>query len=288
MSEWQEFLAGLWVYLQYPLFKLGSGQVSAWNIVSTIVGIALLFILLSKMKQVLLTKLSARKVDNFGNWRALITLLHYVLIAIGLISILQSSGLDLSMFTVLTGAVGIGIGFGMQTIVSNFVSGIILLLEKPLRLGDRIEVGDVAGNVHNIGVRATTIMTNDHVAIIVPNSDFISKTVVNWSYYGNIVRLNVPVNVAYSSDPDTVQKLLLEIAEKEPGVLADPAPTVRLAEFGDSALKFNLMIWTHDYADRRGALKSKINFAVWEIFKNHKIRFPYPQMDIHMIQENDT
>ena len=288
MDEWQTYFNGLWYYLNYPIFKIGKGEVTAWSVLFTVMMLGVLFIALSRIKRFVLNKLAQRQIENIGNWRALITLGHYVLICVGLITILQSSGLDLSMFTVLTGAVGIGIGFGMQTIVSNFVSGIILLLEKPLRLGDRVEVGTVDGNVHNIGVRATTIITNDHVAIIVPNSDFISKTVVNWSYYGNSVRINIPVSVSYNSEPSVVQELLLQVAANEAGVLKDPPPTVRLSEFGESALMFNLMVWTHDFADRRGALKSRINFAVWEIFKKNQINFPYPQMDIHMIREPRT
>lgn len=282
MSEWQEFIVGLWAYLQLPIIKIGKSEVSSWSILSTLLLLVLLFYGLTKFKYYILKKLSTRQVDNIGNWRAVITLGHYLMVCIGLVTILQSSGLDLSMFTMLTGAIGIGIGFGMQTIVSNFVSGIILLLEKPLKLGDRIEVGAVAGNVHNIGVRATTIMTNDHVAVIVPNSDFISKTVINWSYYGNIVRLSLKVSVSYDSDPREVESLLLQVANEIDVILKDPQPSVRLAEFGESGLKFNLMIWTHEYADRHGALRSLVNFSIWEKFNARKIRFPYPQMDVHL------
>ncbi len=213
------------------------------------------------------------------------TLSYYAVLALGLVGILQATGLDLSFFTVLTGAIGIGVGFGMQTVFSNFVSGIIILLEKPIKLGDRIEVGDVSGNILNISVRATTIVTNDNISIIVPNSDFISKQVINWSYSGNRVRTRISVGVAYDSDPTVVERLLLEVAANEPGVLSSPAPKVRLTEFGESGLMFSLLVWTQEYSDRLGALKSLLNFGVLKVFKENNIRIPYPQRDIHILNE---
>lgn len=236
-----------------------------------------------RLRNWLLNSLGKRKGFNVGNWRAAITLGYYVLLIIGMIGILQTTGLDLSFFTVLTGAIGIGVGFGLQTIFSNFISGIIILLEKPLKLGDRIEVGDVSGNVHNISVRATTIITNDNVAIIVPNSDFISKQVINWSHAGNNVRLGIPISVAYDSDPELVEKLLLEVADSEPGVLKLPAPKVRLAEFGENGLIFQLLVWTSEYSDRKGALKSVLNFSVLKSFRAAGIRIPFPQREMRII-----
>jgi small-conductance mechanosensitive channel len=233
----------------------------------------------------MLSSLSKKKGINVGNWRVAITLGYYAFIVLGLIGILQTTGLDLSFFTVLTGAIGIGVGFGMQTIFSNFISGIIILLEKPLKLGDRIEVGDVSGNVHNISVRATTIITNDNVSIIVPNSDFISKQVINWSSSGNNVRLSVSVSVAYDSDPDLVEKLLLEVAANEPGVLKSPTPKVRLTGFGESGLNFSLMVWTHDYTDFQGSLKSLLNFSILRSFRAAGVEIPFARRDIRIINQ---
>lgn len=281
MSDFAEYAASIWIVLDYPLFKLGKSTITLWAIALNLLLLVSFFVITGRLKAWLLSSLSERKGINISNWRAAITLGYYALLGLGLVGILQTTGLDLSFFTVLTGAIGIGVGFGMQTIISNFVSGIILLLEKPLKLGDRIEIGDVSGNVHNISVRATTIITNNNVAIIVPNSDFISKQLINWSYSGHTVRISITVPVAYDSDPELVQTLLLDVAKNEPGVLENPGATVRLSKFGDSGLVFELLVWTQEYADRMGALRSLLNFAVLKSFKENRIRIPYPQMDLH-------
>lgn len=284
MDEISSLSAAIWNFLNFPLLTFGKTTISLWIIlfnVSIIIG----FLVISmRMRNWLIGSLSKRPGFNISNWRAAITLSYYVLLIFGLIGILQSSGLDLSFFTVLTGAVGIGVGFGLQTIFSNFISGIIILLEKPLKLGDRIEVGDVSGNVQNISVRATTIITNDNVAIIVPNSDFISKQVINWSHSGNNIRLSISVGVAYDSDPDIVKKILLEVAELETGVLKNPPPQVRLSEFGENGLIFTLLVWTTDYSDRKGVLKSQLNFGVLKAFNAAGIRIPFPQREMRVLE----
>ncbi len=288
MDQITELLESLWILLNKPLIVWGESSITLWLIVLNIFYIFAFVFILSKLKNWLISGLSKKADVNISNWRAAITLSYYAVLVIGLISLLKSTGLDLSMFTVLTGAIGIGIGFGMQTIFSNFISGVIILLEKPLKLGDRIEVGDVSGNVQNISVRATTIITNDNVSIIVPNSDFISKQVINWSHSGRNVRTSVSVSVAYDSDADLIQKLLLEVAEKESGILKNPAPAVRLSEFGESGLKFSLMVWTQDYSDRIGAIKSLLNLAILKSFKLNKIKIPFPQREINLLNSTTS
>ena len=273
-------------FLDQPIIRVGGSSVTVATIVLNIVLVVLFVIVVSRIKYWLLSSLTRKSTASHTNWRAAITLAYYALLGLGLVAIVQSSGLDLSIFTVLTGAVGIGVGFGMQTIFSNFVSGIIILLEKPLRIGDRIEVGDVSGNVQNISVRATTIITNDNVSIIVPNSDFISKQVTNWTSSGHRVRISVTVGVPYDTDPDLIEKLLLEVAANEPGVLKTPEPKVRLSEFAENSLRFSLLVWTHEFADRMGALKSILNFGILRIFREHKIDLPYPHREVRILQED--
>lgn len=285
MAELNNFLKSILKYLDYPLIKLGSSSITLWVIFFNLLLILVFIYASSKIKNRLLDVITKRKGINTSNWRASITLTYYAILIVGLIGILQTTGLDLSIFTVLTGAIGIGVGFGMQTIFSNFVSGIIILVEKPLKLGDRIEVGSVSGNVQNISVRATTIVTNDDVSIIVPNSDFISKQVINWSHSGNRIRLNITVPAPYDCDPDQIEKILLLVADNEPGVLKSPIPQVQLLEFADSALIFSLQVWTFEFTDRLGVLKSRLNFGVLRSFNEHKIRIPYPQREIHVFNE---
>lgn len=288
MDDVTQFSATLWTVLNYPIIKLGKSSITTWAILLNLLAVIAFLLLSTKIRNWLLTSVSKRKDLNESNWRAAITISYYALLVMGLMGILQTTGLDLSFFTVLTGAIGIGIGFGMQTIFANFISGIVILLEKPLKLGDRIEIGDVSGNVQSISVRATTILTNDNVSIIVPNSDFISKQVINWSHSGNVVRVSISVGVAYDSDPEKVQEVLLQVATSEPGVLDSPAPTVRLTEFGESGLNFSLLVWTKAYNDNKGALKSLLNFSVLKSFKAENIRIPYPQRDVHIFAEETT
>lgn len=274
--------------LNYPLIILEKSQITLSMILLTLFLTLGFLYVITFAKNWSIRTLSNRQGLNVSNWRSVITLIYYAVLFLGVIGILQSSGLDLSIFTVLTGAIGIGVGFGMQAIFSNFISGVIILIERPLKLGDRIEVGSISGNVQSISVRATTILTNDNIAIIVPNSDFITKQLINWSHSGQSVRISIPVNVAYGSDPEVVKNLLLKVAAEEPGVLKDPVPTVRLEEFGDNGLKFSLFVWTSDYTDRIGVLKSLLNFALLKSFRQEKINMPFPQRDVHIIEKKQS
>jgi len=155
--------------------------------------------------------------------------------------------------TFLAGALGVGVGFGLQNITSNLISGIILLFERPIKIGDRIEVGGVHGDVVRISPRATTIVTNDNIAVIVPNSDFITGRITNWSYTDRDVRFHIPVGVSYRSGPEEVRRLLLAVAGAYPGVLKQPEPDAHFQEFGDSSLNFVLLVWTSDYITTRAS-----------------------------------
>lgn len=285
MSAFSNLIAQIWPILNYPLLSLGKTTISLWSILINIFLIIIFILISSRIRNWLLISVAKKKGADASNWRTVITLSYYIIIVMGLVVILQTTGIDLSFFTVLTGAIGIGLGFGMQTIFSNFISGIIILLEKPIKLGDRIEVGNVSGNVDNISVRATTIITNDNVSIIVPNSDFITKQVINWSHSGNTVRISISVNVSYDSDPELVKDLLLQVAKDEEGVLKAPVPVVQLTEFGENGLNFSLLVWTEKYFDRKGVLKSLLNFSVLKSFKASGIKIPFPQSEIRLLNE---
>ena len=219
---------------------------------------------------------------NVGVSQSIATIIRYILVIIGLFIIFQTSGIDLSAIGLLVGALGIGIGFGLQNITNNFISGIIILFERPVKVGDRIEVDDLAGNIVNISARATTIITNDNIAVIVPNSDLVSNRVINWSHNDRNVRLNFPVGVSYNEDPEKIKKLLLEVANANQGVLQKPPPDILFENFGDSSLEFNLRVWTDEYSDKPKVLKSQLYYSIFKKFKEHGVEIPYPQRDLHL------
>src|SRR5436190_8300708 len=195
-------------------------------------------------------------------------------------------GLNLTSLAVVAGAVGVGIGFGMQNIVHNFVSGLIILAERPIAIGDRIEVGGVAGQVKQIRLRSTTVLTNDNIAYIVPNSDFITHTVINWSHGDLKVRIRLKVSAAYGTDPVYLERLLLEVALAHPKVLRQPAPSVFFCGFGDSALEFELAVWTVEMISQPRQFKSELYFAIEKTLREHRIEIPFPQRDLHLRSGN--
>jgi small-conductance mechanosensitive channel len=206
----------------------------------------------------------------------------YCFIAVGFFFALKVIHLDLSAFAVILGGLGIGVGFGLQNVISNFVSGLIILAERPIAIGHRIEVGSVAGQVTRINLRSTTVVTNDNITIIVPNSNFITSAVTNWSYGDPKVRLRLPVGVAYGSDVEKLRTLLLEVAAENAATLKQPAPSVRFLGFGDSALNFELAIWTIDMAQSPTRFRSELYFAIERKLREHKIEIPFPQRDLHL------
>src|SRR4029453_2953835 len=208
------------------------------------------------------TVLAHRGVD-VGMREALGAIVRYTVVALGVLVILQGAGIDLTSLNVLVGAIGVGLGFGLQNITSNFFSGLILLLERPLKIGDRVEIAGVAGEVREIGARATTLVTDESVAVIVPNSQFISERVTNWSRPARLTAYLVPFHVAHSSDPELVRQVLLAAAAHHPDVLADPPAEVEFVEAGLAALRFQLKVGSRENVKTAGTLKSDLNFEVW-------------------------
>lgn len=207
---------------------------------------------------------------------------YYALFAAGLLAALQTSGIDVGSVTVILGALGVGIGFGLQNVVGNFVSGLILLAERPVTIGDWIEVAGQAGRVDRIGARSTAIVTNDNITIVVPNSDLVTQSIVNWSHSDPKVRIRLPVGVAYGRDLARVRDALLEVARGHPGVLAEPPPQVILNGFGDSALEVELAVWTLEMVQHQRRFRSELNFAIDAAFRAAGVTIPFPQRDVHI------
>lgn len=269
-------------FLNVPLFSAGTSAITIWTLLELIILILLLFSVTSWIKHWIVTRLLAHSKIDLGVRLAVAAIIRYLVLAVGLLAILQTMGINLSTLTILAGAVGVGVGFGLQNITNNLVSGFILLIERPIKVGDRIEVGTVTGDVVSIALRATTVVTNDNIAIIVPNSEFVSSKVTNWSYTNRDVRFNFPVGVSYRSDPEQVRRLLLQVADQHPGVLKDPKPDALLQEFGDSSLNFILRVWTRQHATTPGVLRSDLNFMINNTFKEQNIEIPFPQRDLHI------
>lgn len=277
--DWKGFIE---LYRQ-PLFTLSKTPVSLETLFQFAVMIVLVLLLARFVRRILLKRVLARSKLDGGVQEAIARIIGYIVLALGFVIGLSTMGIDLTSLTVLAGALGVGIGFGLQNIISNFVSGLIILSERPIQVGHRIEVGNTAGRVVHIGARSSTIITNDNIAIIVPNSEFISGRVTNWSYGGDrSVRFKLPVGVSYGSDPRKVEKLLLEVAAEIEDVLKDPAPAVVFKGFGDSSLDFELRVWTDSMPDRPSAFKSPLYFAIWDKFKKAGVEIPFPQRDLHL------
>jgi small-conductance mechanosensitive channel len=208
-----------------------------------------------------------------------ILIYNFSLLLIVLIT-LSVMGISWKLLIPIAGALGIGIGFGIQDIVNNFVSGFIILFSRTVKRGDWITLGDKFGRIVDIGIRTSTLRTLDNIDIIIPNSRLISGELINWSYTDNIVRLHIPVGVSYSSDVELVKNTLLDVADKSSAVLDSPPPEVRFIEFGDSSLNFELLVWIDIKKIPVPLAKSDINFEIWNAFKKNGIEIPFPQRDV--------
>jgi small-conductance mechanosensitive channel len=206
---------------------------------------------------------------------------EYTLILIGAIIVFQFIGINLSGLAVIFGLLSVGIGFGLQNITSNFISGLILLLERPIKVGDRVRVGDIEGDVLEINIRSTTVRSLDNISIIVPNSEFISSQVVNLSHGDLKIRIDIDVGVSYDSDLDTVLSCLKQVAQENSEVLRDPQPLVHLAEFADSAWSMKLRIWISN-PKRHQQVRSDLNCEIVRKFHENNVVIAYPQRDLHI------
>ena len=279
LSGWLEKIMNV---LKVPIFELGGSAFTLWTLVYLLISFVALLYVAGKFRMWMAERALARTKLDIGARQAVASISRYVFLLLGLLIILQTAGIDLTTLNVLAGAVGIGVGFGLQNIVSNFISGLIIMFERPIKIGDRIVVDNVEGDVVEIGARSTKVLTNDNIMIVVPNSKFISENVVNWMYNDASVRFRIPVGVAYGTDVRKVEKILLEVAQAEPDVLDDPPPVVRFLGFGDSALNLELRAWSTKAVNRKGRLISAINFAIYDKFHEHGIEIPFPQRDLHI------
>lgn len=269
--------------LNTPLIRQeGQFSVSVMSIILLVV-VLVIVALVSRIVRGILEKrvLPRFRHIDAGMRYTLLRVVHYLIITIGVVySFKLGFAIDLTSVAVLFGFLSVGIGFGLQYIASDIASGFILLFERPVRVGDRLKVGDIEGRVEAISLRSTRMLTNDEVTVVIPNSDLTQDKIINWSYCER-VRIRIPIGVAYGSDVDKVTDALVEAARSVDKVLKDPPPKVHLKEFGESSIDFELLAWI-ELPHKSPQIRSDINYAIDRIFRRESIEIPFPQRDLHL------
>ncbi|MEM6518634.1 MAG: mechanosensitive ion channel domain-containing protein [Cyanobacteria bacterium P01_C01_bin.70] len=264
-----------------PTLRLGQSEFSILSLL-ILLGMLLAIVVISGVFANFLRSrvLRLTNIDR-GSREAISVLAKYSLIFVGTVVLLQIWGLDLSSLALIASALGVGIGLGLQNIVKDFGSGVILVFERPIQAGDFVSFGDFQGTVEHIGARSTEIKTLDQISIIVPNSRFLEQEVINWSHRNPVSRIRLPVGVAYSSEPKVVKEVLIEASYQHPQVLSKPPPLVFFKGFGDSSLDFELLVWIAD-PPKQLLIKSDLYFAIEAALRHHNIEIPFPQRDLHV------
>ena len=270
----------IWMRLNEGI-PLGSARVTLPGLISLIVIFCLGFGLTRVIQRVLRTSVLPKTTLDSGGQNALISGVGYSGIILSTMVAISSTGLNLSSLAIVAGALSVGLGFGLQTIVSNFVSGVILLIERPIKEGDWIEVAGFSGTVRKISVRSTQIQTFDRGTVIVPNSELISGSVLNYTHSNSMGRVRVPVGVAYGTDPRKVESILLEIAQNHLQVLKDPGPSVVFMGFGPDSINFEIRAFMKDVGYVL-AIKSEMNYEIMRAFKEKGIEIPFAQRDLNI------
>jgi len=234
------------------------------------------------MRSLMLARIFPRTALDTGVQYTIATTVHYVILILSGLIALNILGFQLTNLALVAGALGVGIGFGLQNIVNNFLSGLILLFERPIKVGDMLVIDGQWGTVKEIRVRSTIFETFDRYVLIIPNSELVSNKVANWTYYGaGINRLTLKVGVAYGSNVDQVRQLLIEICQANPRVVAEPPPQIYFEAYGDSSLNFTIWVHVRTPSDRMPATH-ELNRAIFEALNEHGIKIPFPQRDLHI------
>lgn len=281
-DSWHDALADLGAVLDAEIFRVGTTSFTWGLLLKVLFLVIALFWIGGALRKLLSSKILSRSSMDAASRQMISTLFYYAFLVIGLMVIIQAAGIPLTTLNVLAGALGIGVGLGLQEVFKNFVSGLVILFERPIKIGDRVLVGEVDGSIVEIRARSTTVLTNDNVAIIIPNSSFITDNVINWTYNDPRIRFRIPVGVAYGSDPEQVRDVLIAAARDIEEVLDDPAPNVWFKEFGDSSLNFELLAWTSRLLNSPGEFRSKLLFAIHRRLDEAGITIPFPQRDLHV------
>jgi potassium-dependent mechanosensitive channel len=281
LESWRDLAGRIWHYLNDKHY-IGNIPISVTAIVEGALILAVALLVSRTLSTLLQRRIAKRAYLDPGLRYTMGRLTQYLIIAVGaLLALKIAFDLDLTSIAVLFTALSVGIGFGLQYIAADIASGFILLFERPVRVGDRITIGEDEGDVQSINLRTTVVATNDRISIIVPNSKLVSQRLINWSYGDPRARISIHVGVAYGSDIELVTKTLLLAAEDVENVLRDPARKVQFLKFGDWSMDFRLLVWTNR-PRLHTQIRSDINYRIEKLFRQENIEIPFPQTELRL------
>ncbi|MEM8717721.1 MAG: mechanosensitive ion channel domain-containing protein [Cyanobacteria bacterium P01_G01_bin.39] len=303
IAQWCQFILlpvqlGIWIYaviyitdlfpqtrswqyrLNSPLISLGTETYSALEILLLLGLTVVTWFVIRAVINLLKYYILKKTISEPAIQDVIAICLQYIFTALGLIILWQSWGIDVAALAIAASVLGVGIGFGLQNIANNFISGLILTLERPIKVGDLIKVDDLIGTVKNIGSRSTEILTQDHLSIIIPNSQLLDNQLINWNHRDSISRLRIPIGVAYNSDPRKVRAALLSAAKNHSEVLRSPRPQILFQKFNDSSLDFELLVWIKD-PKKQFRIVSDLNYLIMMSLRRLDIEIPFPQTDVN-------
>ena len=280
MGEWLKVWIIIKKVLFFKLFIINQTPITIVSITLFLLVLFGLFYISNKIVSLCVKVIPKKRFDDNAVY-IISKIVRYILLTLSFVFSLQLIGISLTSMAVMFGFLSVGIGFGLKNITSNFISGIVLLFEQPIKVGDLISINNVEGYVKDIKIRSTIIQTMDDRTIIVPNSYFIESEVTNWSYASQSLRIKINIGVSYDSDLQLVLDALYEVAKEHPDVLKEPEPYIRFVEFGDSALNLFLAVWVKN-SDDYYRVKSELHCSIVNKFRKNKIEIPFPQRDLHI------
>ncbi len=279
--ELQEIITTIRDFLEFKLFTLQDDPVTILSLLIFFFSLTIVLFLGSFTRRFLQSRFLDQFEIDLGLKYALSRVAQYIIVTIGVLISFQFVAIDLTSLAVIFGLLSVGIGFGLQNITANFISGLIIMFERPITVGDRVEVAGIEGDVMEISIRSTKILTMNNTSIIVPNTQFVENNVINFSHGDPTFRLHVHVGVSYSSNLDDVLKALNEVADEHPEVMDIPKHQVHLTQFGDSSWDMELRVWIPQVKDRL-IIRNELNQAIVHKFKKYQIEIPFPQHDLHV------
>jgi small-conductance mechanosensitive channel len=283
-STWQRLLEavkGIWRYAAYPI-PVGNFNVSLVGLATGVIVLVIALYASRTFSRVIERRIAKRQYIDPGIRYTVARLVQYLIITIGILYSLKAAfGLDLTSIAVIFTALSVGIGFGLQYLAADIAAGFILLFERPIRVGDRVTIGTDEGDVHSINLRTTVVMTNDRIAVIVPNSRLVRDSLINWSYGDPRARIAIPISVNPNTNVELVTRTLLRSAEEVDNIIVQPEPKVQLLKFGDSSLDFRLLIWTNK-ARGKMQIRSDVNYRIERLFREAGIELASPHVEVRL------